>query len=218
MGEQVKRAILVGAAPDSDLSGAAVLFTQPCYVICADGGRAVAERWGLHPNWYVGDNDSGGTPEGLPATLLPAEKDVSDLEMAVQQAISVGCQEIYLVSCFGGRADHSLANLGLLEQIHDLGAQGCLIDRDNEIRFLAPGTYRVENVPRYRYLGLIPLDAQITDVTLKGVKYPLSHFTLRRGSTRSISNEILPGQTAEITIGAGRVLLIRSMPEEEEER
>ena len=53
-------------------------------------------------------------------------------------------------------------------------------------------------------------------VTLRGVKYPLTDFTLHRGSTRSISNEILPGQQAEITIEAGRALLIRSQPETEE--
>lgn len=211
--QQVNRAILIGAAPDSFLPGAVALRAEDSYIICADGGRAVAERLGLQPDWYVGDNDSGGSPEGLPATLLPSEKDVSDLEMAVQQAVAVGCREILMIGCTGGRADHYLANLGLLEQLHDLGCEGRVIDCCNEIRFLAPGHYRIENVPRYHYLGLIPLDAEITDVSLRGVKYPLSHFTLHRGSTRSISNEIIPGQTADITIGAGRVLLIRSQPE-----
>lgn len=215
MGKQARRAILIGAAPDHDFSTLAAFLTPECYIICADGGRAVAEHFGLQPDWYVGDNDSGGTPSGLPATLLPSEKNVSDLEMAVQQAFAAGCREMILFGCSGGRADHYLANLGLLEQIHDLGCEGVLIDRYNEIRFLAPGHYRIENFPRYRYLGLIPLDAHIQDVTLNGVKYPLSHFTLDRGSTRSISNEILPGQPADITIGAGRLLLIRSQPEEE---
>lgn len=218
MGKQITRAILIGAAPDSDLSGAAELLSADSYIICADGGRNTAERFGLKPDWYVGDNDSGGDPSGLPSILLPSEKDVSDLEMAVQQAAEVGCHEMILLGCSGGRADHYLANLGLLEQIYHLGCEGKMIDHCNEIRFLAPGHYRVENVPHYRYLGLIPLDAQITDVTLTGVKYPLSHFTLHRGSTRSISNEILPHQAAEITIGSGRVLLVRSQPEKEEKR
>lgn len=218
MGKQITRAILIGAAPDSDLSGAAELLSADSYIICADGGRKIAEKFGLQPDWYVGDNDSGGDPKGLPATLLPSEKDVSDLEMAVQQAAAVGCREMILLGCSGGRADHYLANLSLLEQIHDLGCEGKLMDRCNEIRFLAPGHYRVENLPRYRYLGLIPLDAQITDVSITGVKYPLSHFTLHRGSTRSISNEILTNHVAEITIGSGRVLLVRSQPEEEEQR
>lgn len=211
--QQVHRAIIIGAAPDRELPGAVVLPVQDSYIICADGGRAVAERLGLQPHWYVGDNDSGGSPEGLPATLLPSEKDVSDLEMGVEQAIAAGCREILMIGCTGGRADHYLANLGLLEQLHDRGCEGRILDRWNEIRFLGPGQHRIENIPRYHYLGLIPLDAEIWDVTLRGVKYPLSHFTLHRGSTRSISNEILPGQTAEITIGSGRVLLIRSQPE-----
>lgn len=216
MGEQVKRAILVGAAPGGELSGVFPQLKPGDYLICADGGRARLEQLGLQPSWYVGDNDSGGSPAGLPATLLPSEKDVSDLEMAVQQAFAAGCRELILVGCSGGRADHHLANLGLLEQIHDLGGEGCLIDDCNEIRFLAPGRYVVENRPHYHYLGLIPLDAQVTGVTLRGVKYPLTDFTLHRGSTRSISNEILPGRRAEITIETGRALLIRSQPETEE--
>lgn len=217
MGEQVKRALIIGAAPDSELPGAAMLLSQDsdCYLICADGGRTIAEQFGLRPDWYVGDNDSGGSPDGVPATLLPCEKDVSDLEMAVQEAYAAGCREMILVGCSGGRADHYLANLGLLEQIHDLGCTGYLLDRCNEVRFFAPGSYRIENLPRYHYFGIIPLDACVTDVTLRGVKYPLTHFTLHRGSTRSISNEILPGETAEITIGTGRVLLVRSQPEKE---
>ncbi|MGM9538920.1 MAG: thiamine diphosphokinase [Candidatus Onthomonas sp.] len=216
MGEQVKRAILVGAAPGGDLSGVLALLHPGDYIICADGGLSKAKQLGLQPNWYVGDNDSGGSPVGLPSTLLPSEKDVSDLEMAVQQALHAGCRELILVGCSGGRADHYLANLGLLEQIHDLGGEGRLVDACNEIRFLSPGHYVVENHPRFHYLGLIPLDAQVSGVTLRGVKYPLSNFTLHRGSTRSISNEILPGQQAEITIERGRALLIRCQPETEE--
>lgn len=216
MGKQVKRAILVGAAPDGDLSGVFPQQKPGDYIICADGGLAQLNQLGIQPDWYVGDNDSGGSPDGLHATLLPSEKDVSDLEMAVQQAFAVGCRELVLVGCSGGRADHYLANLGLLEQIHDLGGEGMLIDASNETRFLSPGHYIIPNQPRYHYLGLIPLDAQVTGVTLSGVKYPLHGFTLHRGSTRSISNEILPGQLADITIEAGRVLLIRSQPESEE--
>lgn len=213
MGDEVnRRAILIGAAPDTVLPHHQDWLYPDDFIICADGGRAKAETFGLRPHWYVGDNDSGGTSEGLPATLLPSEKDVSDLEMAVDQAFALGYHELVLVCCTGGRADHHLANIGLLEQIHRLGGHGVLLDECNEIQFLAPGQYHLKNRPWYKYFGLIPLDAEVTGVTLTGVKYPLDRFTLHRGSTRSISNEILPGQTAEISIESGHVLLIRSQP------
>ncbi|MCC8181482.1 MAG: thiamine diphosphokinase, partial [Clostridiales bacterium] len=186
-----KRAVLIGASSASLPLELEERILPDDFIICADGGRGLAERLGLQPDWYVGDNDSGGRPDGLPATLLPSEKDVSDMEMAVDQALQLGYQELLLLGCTGGREDHHLANLGLLEQIHRRGGCGILLDAANEVRFLGPGSYQIENRPVYHYLGLIPLDAAVTGVTLTGVRYPLDHFTLQRGSTRAVSNEIL---------------------------
>ena len=88
------------------------------------------------------------------------------------------------------------------------------MDEMNEVRLLTPGRYEIENRPAYHYIGLIPLDAKLTGVSLTGVKYPLHEAELYRGSTLSISNEILPGRTAAIEIGSGCALLIRSQPEQ----
>ena len=112
----------------------------------------------------------------------------------------------------GGRADHHLANLQLLEQILGQGGQGIFLDEVNEVRCLRPGRYRIPNAPRYKYLGIIPLDAQLTGVSIEGVKYPLTCETVLRGSTRTVSNEILDGCDAEVTIGTGSALLVRSGP------
>ncbi len=214
MGEQRQgRAVLIGAAPQGTLSYLKAALRPDDFIICADGGRSRAEMISIQPDWYVGDNDSGGTPEGLPSTLLPSEKDVSDMEMAIDQAFELGYRELLLAGCTGGRGDHHLANLGLLEEIWNRGGSAVLVDEYNEFRFLPTGVYQVENSPRYKYLGLIPLDKTVTGVCLRGVKYPLEEFTLRRGSTRSISNEILEGEQAEVVIGSGCVLLVRSQPE-----
>ena len=80
------------------------------------------------------------------------------------------------------------------------------------MRCLRPGRYRIPNAPRYKYLGIIPLDAQLTGVSIEGVKYPLTCETVLRGSTRTVSNEILDGCDAEVTIGTGSALLVRSGP------
>ncbi len=214
MGGQVTgRAVLIGSADDGTrLDYLKQQLHQNDFLICADGGRKVAERSGLRPDWYVGDNDSGGWPGRLPSTVLPSEKDVTDLEMAVHQALKLGYRDLLLAACTGGRADHHLANFGLLEQIAQSGAHGVLVDAYNEIRFLPPGHYTVQNMPFYRYLSLIPLDAEVTGVTISGVKYCLQNAVLRRGSTLSVSNEILDGCCAEIFISTGCVYLIRSKP------
>ena len=78
MAEKVKRALIVGAAPDADLS-----FLKEeagdWWVICADGGIKTALAAGLRPDCLIGDWDSGGSPAGeVPCTTLPAEKDFTE--------------------------------------------------------------------------------------------------------------------------------------------
>ena len=87
---------------------------------------------------------------------------------------------------------------------------GMLLDGENEVRLLRPGHYRILNQPPAHYLGLIALDETVEGLTLKGVKYPLERFTLHRGNTRTVSNEILPGEAAELSFQRGSLYVIRS--------
>ncbi|MBQ3089207.1 MAG: thiamine diphosphokinase [Oscillospiraceae bacterium] len=211
MGEQRKtRAVLIGAAPGQRLDYLLPMLREDDFVICADGGRNKADSAGIKADWYVGDNDSGGSPEGLPCTILPSEKDVTDMEMAIDQAFALGYREMLLAGCTGGREDHHVANLGLLEQIWTRGGVAVLVNEENEVRFLSPGSYQIENEPAFYYLSLLPLDAVVSGVTLRGTKYELTDAQIRRGTTLAVSNEILQGKTAEIAIESGCALLIRS--------
>jgi thiamine pyrophosphokinase len=214
MGEiKQAKAIIVGSAPCDSWDYLKPYVSPEDFVICADGGRNNAQQAGLTPNWYVGDGDSGGTPEGLPSLVLPTEKDFTDLEVAVHQALRMGYQKLILCGCTGGRADHHLANCFLLEQIHEAGAEGILIDQCNEIRYLYPGKFTIENLPVFCYIGIVPIDRTMTGVTMRGMKYPLTDATLLRSATLAVSNEILPNQRAEITIETGCGLLVRSQPQ-----
>lgn len=204
------RAVIIGAAPCENLDYLNRYLRRDDFIICADGGRKNAEKAGLIPQWYVGDGDSGGWGEGLPSVELPCEKDFTDSEAAVHQALRMGYRSLLLCACTGGRQDHHLANLFLLEAIHRLGGEAMLLDGKNEIRYLTPGRYLVKNQPVYHYMGLIPLDRELMGVTLSGVKYPVKDVTFRRWETLGVSNEILPGETAVVEFREGAALLIRS--------
>ncbi|MCD7838972.1 MAG: thiamine diphosphokinase [Clostridiales bacterium] len=210
MGE--KQAIIIGAAPCASWDYLAPYRREDDFVICADGGRNSAALAGLEPDWYVGDGDSGGRPEGLPSIPLPTEKDFTDLEVAIHQALRMGYRRLLLCGCTGGRADHFLANCFLLEQIHKAGAEGLLLDERNEIRYLSQESITIANTPPFCYIGIIPIDRTLRGVTLRGVKYQVIDADFRRDATLGVSNEILPGQTAEITVKEGSALLVRSEP------
>lgn len=210
MGTLKKRALILGSAPIRDWSFLKFYRRTDDLVICADGGRSVAQKLGIPTDWYVGDSDSGGFAEGCPSDILPSEKDVTDLDMAVSRALREGCDELVLCGCTGGRQDHHFSAIGQLERLHRAGADGIIVDEQNEIRLLTPGKTRVPTEPAYHYFGLIPLDAALVDVTITGAKYEVSGVTLERWSSLGVSNELKPGHECWIEVGQGTGLLIRS--------
>ena len=214
MEEEGKRGLIVGAAPWGGGRFLRPYLEQGRWMIfCADGGYANAVSSGLNPDFLIGDWDSGRRPElDVPCLTLPAEKDLTDLQAAMEQALALGITDLLLCACTGGRLDHTASNLLLLEWLADRGGRGMIVDEDNEARLLEPGVFRVENVPRYHYLSLVPLDRRVTGVTLRGTRYPLEGAELKRGDTLSVSNEFA-GPSAEISVEAGRALLIRSQRE-----
>lgn len=206
----MKRAIIFGSAPVSDWSFLNRWLTPDSVVICADGGLLAAQRLGLEPDWYVGDNDSGGSVGRCPADVLPSEKDVTDLDMAVSRAIREGCGQIVLCGCTGGRQDHHLSAIGQLERIHRAGAEGVLVNECNEIRLLYPGVHTIKAQDEFQYFGLVPLDAHLTGVTITGAKYEVSDQTFCRWESLGVSNQPLPGRDCVIRVGSGVGLLILS--------
>jgi len=186
-------------------------FLQPyrgaAHVVCADGGLLMAEEAGFRPDEYVGDSDSGGAPrEGLPAILLPPEKNLTDLQAAYERTRDEGYREIVLTACTGGRQDHHIANLQLLETARRDGIRARILDPWNEILFLEEEsiTFRCDG---FRYFSLLPADRELRGVTITGAKYPLENVVVHRGDSLTVSNESLGGDVS-VTIGRGSAWLI----------
>lgn len=204
MGE--KRALIFGAAPCRDWSFLA--GERDRCVICADGGLRCAQAAGFSPDYYIGDGDSGGHALGRDnSVLLRPEKDETDLQAAYDLARRQGYTDLLLTGCTGGRQDHHLANLQLLERIHRDGLHARICDADNEITFLPPGT-RVLSPCGFHYFSLIPIDPQLEGVTIRGAKYPLENRTVLRGDSLTVSNEWCG--PVELTVRRGTAWLIFS--------
>ncbi len=206
----MRRALIIGAAPEVSWSFLKRYSCESALVICADGGRNLAEGLGLKPDFYVGDSDSGGHSGGCPADLLPSEKDVTDLDMAVSRALAQGCEELLLCGCSGGRPDHYLSAIGQLERILRAGKRGLLLSEGSEISLLTPGVTMLPTAPAYDYFGIIPLDEQLEGVTVTGAKYCVEHVNFLRCRSLGVSNEPLAHQSCSIRVEKGLGLLIRS--------
>lgn len=184
------------------------LRQQHPFVICADGGLRRAQAAGFSPDCYIGDGDSGGSPpQGIPARVLPVCKDLSDLQAAWQEGYAMGFRRFYLTACTGGRQDHHIAALQLLEAMANHGCEGTILDPENEISFLQPGSTVIAG-GGFRYFSLLPVDRKIV-VSISGARYPLERRTVCRGDSLCVSNEFA-APSAAVTLHEGCCNLVLS--------
>ena len=182
-------------------------------IIAADSGYDTARRLGVSPAILVGDFDSiDGSPERLSDSAeiyrLPKEKDVTDLQYAVDLALSKGADTITVIGGIGTRADHTLSSLAILEKLHKAHKRGVIVNGYNRVRFLQDDSTILIRSP-YRYFSILAIDEILRGVTVEGGKYPLSHAKLQRENQFAVSNEITKN-AAFISIRKGRALIIES--------
>lgn len=61
----------------------------------------------------------------------------------------------------------------------------------------------------YKYFSLLAIGGDAHGVSVTGAKYPLTDATLTGDFPLGVSNEVLPGEEAHITVERGRVLLMK---------
>lgn len=184
-------------------------------VIGVDRGISAFMRISMQADYYLGDLDSID-PDDIPMIpkdrlqKFPAEKNASDLELALALCVELELDEVFVYGATGTRWDHSFSNLLMLKRFYDLGLQVILADEKNQARVLSSHqTIRKEEVENYRYLSILPLSMEGILVSETGVKYPLDKERLLFGQTRGVSNESI-GDDIKIEVMEGVALLILS--------
>lgn len=196
-----------------NLEKARALIQPSDFIICADGGTRHALTLNLIPNLLIGDMDS------LPANfklsdfngeviLYPKDKNETDLELAIQHAITLKPDEILILAALGGRMDHTLANIALLTDFELVTCDLRLNDGVEEIFFCKD---QVEVKGRSGdIVSLIPWQGNVEGVLTENLKWKLNNETLFSDKTRGISNEMI-SDTATISIKKGLLLIIHNI-------
>lgn len=179
--------------------------------MAVDAGAAALLRLGIKPDVILGDFDSlsGADLEvllrdGVEFLRFPAEKDQTDLELALDWAASQGVKEVRVWGGLGGRLDHTLANVGLLLKGARLGLTVWLVDPSHEIRVFEKHL-KLTARPGWA-LSLIPLFTA-KGVLTRGLKYPLNRETLHFSEGRGLHN-CFAADEAEILVEEGTLLLV----------
>lgn len=180
-----------------------------------DGGLVPTDEAGLLPDYLVGDFDTA--EEALVAryekkcvTLRhKPEKDATDTELALEDALERGAQEIILLGATGSRLDHTMANIHMLYKVLKTGKKACILNENNRIT-LHDKPFAVKKEELFgEYLSFLPFFGEVTGVTLKGFKYPLSGKTLTAGISLGISNEGKE-EIMEVSFLSGYLLMIEA--------
>lgn len=188
------------------------IYSESDFIICADGGLNYLDSLSAKPNLIVGDFDSVDINllekyKNVTTKKYPTEKNYTDTEIAIEEAIACGYSEITIFGATGTRLDHTIANILLIERYLKSNVSIRIVDNNNYISILNKDI-TVDKKEGY-FLSIIPISEYIDGITLKGVKYPLLDVRVDKGSTLCISNEITADK-AEILINKGIGILFIS--------
>ncbi len=201
-----KNALIVCNAPLPPQKLIDPILRENPLIICADGGANRLWRRGIQPEFIVGDLDSLQpqlrrifSPEKI--VYNPGQEN-SDLEKALDFALSQGITQAVVIGATGRRPDHTMVNFSILLKYHqklyleflDAHCTMRLLTGDCQVP-LAVGTT----------ISLLPMGT-CEGVRTHGLRYPLNDEPLILGTRESLSN-LVEENPVSIHVRQGYLLL-----------
>lgn len=203
-----KRCVIIAGSPDCSPNFLSETVVESDYVICADKGYKYALCAGIKPDLFVGDCDSfsDSISSELSSIRLDVHKDDSDTAHSVDYALENDFKNIIILGAVGGRIDHTLANICILQHISYNGGRGELISENEKILFLKTGHYDFENLIGLTF-SLFPFGCKNAFVSIGGAEYPLNKAVLASDVTLGLSNVFISNK-AFVDVYDGNAIII----------
>jgi len=200
--------LIVAGAPVTEPARYAALIAQAGYLIAADAGADLCLAAGRTPDMFVGDADSVNprtltalADGGVELRISPSDKEVSDLDLALEVAQERAADVVAVTAAWGGRADHTLAVIGSL--FSAATQRPVLIEPGEFVGWVLSEGARetLELTGEGRTLSVLAGSCGAT-VSVTGTRWLLEHEVLDPLSRRGLSN-VIAGGPAHITIHKG---------------
>ncbi len=143
-------------------------------IIAADGGANLCREQQITPDYIIGDLDSI-TYENMEffsdsKFIEITEQENTDLQKALDYALSLNPTKIKIISSLGKRTDHALGNI-LIFQNYDEPIPLEIYDNFGVMTFYSPGKYdlKLQLGQTISFFSLTP----IKGLSLLGFKYPI---------------------------------------------
>ncbi len=204
----MNRCIIVGGADINNYAFIRDALQTDDYVIFCDSGLKHLDALQVQPSLIVGDFDSHENPHlDVETLVLPCEKDDTDTVYAMKEAIKRGFDTFLLIGVVGGRLDHTLGNVSMLLYLDSLGLKGTIVDDYSEMEIVSSSPVSIED--KYAFFSLLNISGCARGISIQNAKYPLNDGEITCEYQYGVSNEILPGKTAVVTVREGKLLLIK---------
>ena len=205
-----------GAIEDGEMVTRALAHAADALLIAADGGARVAQHYGLTVQTVIGDMDSLA-PEELDlleqrqTTLIrhPAEKNETDLELALMWAVEQGADWLRVIGATGGRLDQTLSNMYLLALPILTGRDVQLVAGKQATWLARPGRTAINGAVGDT-ISLIPLNGTVRGVRTEALYYPLNDEDLYFGPARGVSN-VMTADQAVVSLREGVLLVVHTI-------
>ena len=208
----MRRCVIVGGAPIGRPERIRAALRPDDFFIFCDSGLLHRAALGAEPDLIVADFDSTEDPHlDVETIVLPSVKDDTDTVYAVKEALRRGFEEFLLVGAAGARLDHTLANVSLLLMLDGQGKRAMLLDDWSRMEIVSREIAYIED--SYPFFSLLSIAGPAKGLTIQNAKYPLLDAEVNCEYQYAVSNEVLPGKTAEVSLREGRLLLVKVLPE-----
>lgn len=206
----MSRCVIIGGADIRCPARIKAALRGDDFFIYCDSGLKHMPALGVQPNLIVGDFDSHANPHlAVETIVLPCEKDDTDTVYAMKQAIGRGYEDFLLIGVIGGRLDHTLGNVSMLLYLDALGKRACIMDDYSDMQIVSSQPAYIGD--EYAYFSLLNITGVARGITIENAKYPLEDAEITCEYQYGVSNEVLPGKTARVSVREGRLLLIKDL-------
>lgn len=204
----MSRCVIIGGADIGNYEHIRSRLCKGDFVVYCDSGLKHMEALQAKPNLIVGDFDSHENPHlEVETIVLPCEKDDTDTVFVVKEAVKRGFEDFLLIGVVGARLDHTLGNVSILLYLHSLGKKAVILDDYSEMEIVSEQPVSIPD--SYAYFSLLNISGCAKGITIRGAKYPLENGEITCEYQYGISNEVLPEQTASVSVSNGELLLIK---------
>lgn len=204
----MKRCVIFGGAEINDYGRVAEYLRDDDFLIFCDSGLRHKKAMGLPADLIVGDFDSYENPMlDVETIVLPCEKDDTDTVYAAKEAIKRGFEDFLLLGVTGARMDHTMGNISLLLMLNMEGKHALIVDDYSEMEIIYDKPAYVDD--RFSFFSVINIMGKAEGIVIENAKFPLNGGNITCDYQYGISNEVIMGKTAKITVAEGRVLLVK---------